>query len=344
MKISVIVPAYKAEGSIDRCVSSLINQSLADIEIILVNDGSTDDTLKKCRAWEEKDKRVVVIDQPNGGVSVARNKGLQYATGDYVTFVDADDWVAPDIYEKLLSVAVSRDADMAICSIYHVSGEHITEGNHMFGNQYMQNGGNLLNSLLRSFTQNAPEAMAQVFNKIYKTSIIKENSVLFDAQLAYAEDYLFNICFLKYANRIVFISDHLYYYDHGTENSLSKRVVPYFFDVSIYLNNVFYDLFPNKYDEKTYYNNIRRIQHNSMALYARCKGLKGYLQQMRKAFMNSEVKQASSSEYCKKIRLQEIFPAYAVRHNHFVLYLLWYYTINIIQFAKYYVKRILNKA
>lgn len=139
MKISVIVPAYKAEGSIDRCVSSLINQSFADIEIVLVNDGSTDDTLKKCRAWEEKDKRVVVIDQPNGGVSAARNKGLQRATGDYVAFVDADDWVAPDMYEKLLSASKNGEADMTVCSIYHVSGKNITEGNHVFGNQYLPN-------------------------------------------------------------------------------------------------------------------------------------------------------------------------------------------------------------
>ena len=123
MKISIIVSAYKAERSIVRCLSSLVAQSYSDIEIILVNDGSPDNTFTKCFEWAEKDKRVTVIDQSNSGVSAARNKGIQYANGDYITFVDADDWVASDMYEKLSSASKNGEADMTVCSIYHISGK-----------------------------------------------------------------------------------------------------------------------------------------------------------------------------------------------------------------------------
>lgn len=198
---------------------------------------------------------------------------------------------------------------------------------------------------MQSLTHAIPEAalLAPPFNKIYKNSLIKENYISFDTHLSYAEDFLFNICYLKYVNIVAFIPDHLYYYDHTTENSLSKRVIPYFFDVSTYLNNTFARLFPNKYTERLYDDNMRRIQHNTLALYARCNGLKGYMQQIRKIFTNAEIKQASSSISCKEVRLRETFPAFTVRHNLFIIYILWCYTINVIPFVKYYVKHFLKR-
>lgn len=346
MKISIIVPAYKAEQTIDRCVSSLVAQTYSDVEIILINDGSPDDTLTKCLAWAEKDKRVQVINQPHGGVSAARNNGLQHATGDYITFVDADDWVALEIYEKMMSAAISHEgADVVVCSFYFVSGKQIVGKNHVFGHQCLKNEGERLAFfLIKCLTHTVPEAflLPSPVNKIYKSSVLKENSIRFDTYLSYAEDNLFNICFLKYAKNIVFIPDHLYYYDLTTVNSLSKCYEPYFFDSLIYSYKVFYQLFPAKYVEEEYYNNVRQVQTKALSLYARFCGLKGFACQARKIFEHEDLKRGYSLEYYRNKRKNELIPAFAIRHTSFALYLLWYYIINIILFAKHYVARILG--
>ena len=106
--ISVIVPVYNCERFLDRCVESLVAQTCSEIEILLVNDGSKDGSLAVCRKWEARDKRVIVIDRPNGGVSAARNAGLDRARGDYIAFVDSDDWIDSTMYEKLLKKANMR--------------------------------------------------------------------------------------------------------------------------------------------------------------------------------------------------------------------------------------------
>lgn len=103
LKFSIIVPIYNISQYIDQCVESIVNQTYKNLEIILVNDGSKDDSLEKIREWERKDPRIIVVDKPNGGLSSARNEGLKHATGDYVGFVDGDDWVATDLYEKVAS-------------------------------------------------------------------------------------------------------------------------------------------------------------------------------------------------------------------------------------------------
>lgn len=102
IKISVIVPIYNISTYIDQCVESIVAQTYKNLEIILVNDGSKDDSLEKIKNWERKDKRIIVIDKSNGGLSDARNAGLKIATGDYVSFVDGDDWISTNLYEKIV--------------------------------------------------------------------------------------------------------------------------------------------------------------------------------------------------------------------------------------------------
>ena len=121
--ISIIVPVYNCERFLDRCVESLVAQTCSEIEILLVNDGSKDGSLAVCRKWEARDKRVIVIDRPNGGVSAARNAGLDRARGDYIAFVDADDYVESTMYEKLVGVARERGADLVFCR-YEKFDEH----------------------------------------------------------------------------------------------------------------------------------------------------------------------------------------------------------------------------
>ena len=117
IKVSIIVPAYNVEGYIYDCLKSLVSQTMQNIEIIVINDGSTDNTEKIISEFEKTDSRIIVIRQENQGISVARNNGINIAKGEYLGFVDSDDYVDNDYFEKLYNIVTSQNADMAVTSI-----------------------------------------------------------------------------------------------------------------------------------------------------------------------------------------------------------------------------------
>ena len=118
-KVSVIVPVYNAEKYLQECVDSILGQTLADLELILVDDGSTDTSPALCDRYAEQDARVKVIHKPNGRAASARNAGIRAASGDYVAFVDSDDWVSAEMYEKMLGT----DADVTLCDYVRFQGK-----------------------------------------------------------------------------------------------------------------------------------------------------------------------------------------------------------------------------
>lgn len=120
VKLSIIVPVYKVEPYLDKCVSSIVNQTYKNLEIILVDDGSPDNCPAMCDAWAEKDNRIRVIHKPNGGLSDARNAGMSVATGELMAFVDSDDWIAPDMYEQLCRRLTEDGSDIAACGVQMV--------------------------------------------------------------------------------------------------------------------------------------------------------------------------------------------------------------------------------
>lgn len=122
MKISIVVPVYNTALYLDRCIESLVNQSYKDIEIILVNDGSTDNSRQICAAWAEKDSRIKYISQENGGLSAARNTGIESSTGEWLCFVDSDDCVSPFYAENLLKMATENNVKIAVCG-YRLTDE-----------------------------------------------------------------------------------------------------------------------------------------------------------------------------------------------------------------------------
>ena len=115
MKVSIIVPVYNTAPWLDRCIESLVNQTYQDIEIILVNDGSSDSSRQVCAYWQEKDKRIKYLYKENGGQASARNMGLDYATGEYIAFVDSDDCVMPQYVEQLVRVCVENKTEISFC-------------------------------------------------------------------------------------------------------------------------------------------------------------------------------------------------------------------------------------
>lgn len=122
-KISVIIPVYNVEKYLYRCLNSIINQSYKDLEIILVNDGSTDSSGQICDDFSKKDNRIKVIHKENEGVSIARNTGISIATGDYLAFVDSDDFIDEKMFERLLNNAIKNDADISMCNFKSTGGD-----------------------------------------------------------------------------------------------------------------------------------------------------------------------------------------------------------------------------
>lgn len=184
-KISVIVPIYNASKYLHRCIDSIINQTYTHLEIILINDGSTDNSGSICYEYAQKDNRIIVIDKENSGVSSARNTGLDIATGDYIAFVDADDFIAPIMYENLLKLSKSNDSDIAICNYQY--GDYKNEDSEKI---ISYNNVEACRKMLFSNRLGLGISTAPV-DKLYKATLFKD--VRFLESCHYAEDLL--ICF-----------------------------------------------------------------------------------------------------------------------------------------------------
>ena len=207
--ISIIVPVYNAEKTLDRCVKSLVSQTYPNIEIILVNDGSKDNSLALCRQYAGEDPRIVVIDKPNGGVSSARNTGLDAATGEFVMFCDSDDWVQPEWCRCL------RDhynpGDLVVCEVWR---EDVPMDQHSEPEEVED----------RRNYMHHPMLMCCIYNKIFCTDVIRREAIRFSAQLNLGEDFVFCLEYLcAVGGAVRFIYQPLYNYDTSNANSLSGR-------------------------------------------------------------------------------------------------------------------------
>lgn len=215
MKYSIIVPIYNISSYIDQCVESIVNQTYKNVEIILVNDGSKDDSLAKLREWEKKDNRVVVVDKPNGGLSSARNEGLKYASGDYILYVDGDDWIdVKALAEADCFITEHGQVDM-ICFDYYAyysetdkklisynSKEIVCSGEHFFESS--------------TFKMTA-------WSKFYKRTYLEKIGLKFlEGRLH--EDLSYTIPLCLCADKVGYIKTPLYYYRQNREGSIMTKV------------------------------------------------------------------------------------------------------------------------
>lgn len=138
MKISIIVPVYNVEGYMRKCINSILNQTIENIEIILVNDGSKDKSGDICDEYKKKDDRVVVIHKENGGLSSARNAGLEIATGELIGFVDSDDWIEPDYFEILYEGIIKNNADISVMQLKYVTNHQKIEFNTEMKEEWLE--------------------------------------------------------------------------------------------------------------------------------------------------------------------------------------------------------------
>lgn len=261
-KISVIVPIYNVEIYLDRCLQSLCRQSLQDIEIILVDDGSTDKCPQLCDDYAQKDNRIKVIHKPNAGLGYARNSGLEIATGEYIAFVDSDDFVDTDMYRILYSKAHERQLDVLFCGYFSYKNGQIiksikeTEDYIEYKNAECQNVllGMLFNCGNR---EKIVKYEMSVWHSIYKRDIIHNNNINFCSERVFcSEDIIFHIDLIKECKCIGFIPTPLYYYCYN-DMSLSKKPR---FD-RVHKDFVLFQEIKNRIAEKEYSFDISKIQN-----------------------------------------------------------------------------------
>ena len=247
-KISVIVPIYNQENYLEQCIESIINQTYKNLEIILVDDGSTDKSYDICLKYKKKDKRIVLIHKENGGLSSSRNAGLELVTGDYIMFCDSDDFFLPDTCLLMEKEITEKNADYVIGNYIHCTEEGKFWKNPIFDKKTYPN----FKLSIRDYNKSFYIMSSSVCNKIFRKSFLDEHSFRFVEGIP-AEDAIFTTaCFIKSSN-VYYIKDIIYAYrqrNAGTSISTNNNV-EYFRGIS----KAYYIIYHNfKYNnEITYY-------------------------------------------------------------------------------------------
>lgn len=235
--ITVIVPIYNAEKSIAQCVDSILAQKYCNLEVLLINDGSTDNSLAKCYEYANKDKRVRVMDKPNSGVSDTRNLGIMNAKGDYIAFVDADDRVDSEMYSKMHQQAVLTSADLLFCYFYEEINGITCKKNERALKRVVYG------KDLRPMFSTKNNVMGSVWRILIKSSLCKTLS--FNEKVKLEEDKLFVLEAIAKAEKMAIVEDFLYYYKLNV--SVNKYYSDNLFEEKKYLyfcESKFFDCLP----------------------------------------------------------------------------------------------------
>lgn len=207
-KVSVIVPIYNAEKYLNKCINSIINQTYKTIEIILIDDESIDNSPQICDEYSKKDKRIKVIHKKNGGVSSARNEGLKTCTGDYILFIDSDDYIEPNCIEECLNKIEKYNLDIIKfgfikeLNIYKKKNNFTVKTNTLIEKKDY-------NDLIYKYILTSPD-FCNIWNSIIKSDICKK--INFDINLTMGEDFLYFVECVTKSNNIYFLDKHLYHY------------------------------------------------------------------------------------------------------------------------------------
>ena len=220
--ISIIIPVYNAEKYLSKCIESLINQSIENIEFIFINDGSIDNSKLIIESYMKKDKRILLINKQNSGASDCRNIGIEKAKGQYVGFVDSDDWVAPNMFETLYKNIKYNKSDMCIGGYNLLINNSITKIKLNL-NKKIYRDKEIINEIAIPMVESnsineSNKNQGFIWNNIYNLNIIRDNNIKFHTNLKIGEDILFNLNFLKYCTKVS-ISDSFGYFYRYNQNS-----------------------------------------------------------------------------------------------------------------------------
>lgn len=281
-KISIIIPVYKVEGYLNRCLDSVVNQTFKDIEIILVDDGSPDDCPQLCDDWAMKDSRIKVVHKKNEGLGLARNTGMLYATGEFIAFVDSDDFVDINMYEILYNKAVLHGADIVYCGYKYGLKDNTYEDKNDFVHETIYDKKEELENLSINYFYpiKGQFMMMSVWHSIYKKTVIK--TLFHSEREVVSEDLHFQLSAILNSNKVVYIPDSLYYYCYNGESLSHTFKFSKFFGFQKLLN-LLLSLYPGKerYAYKFYYNTTLSIIRQIMCNHAlSCKEKIKYLKEI----------------------------------------------------------------
>ena len=233
-KVSVIVPFYNVEGYIEKCLETLVNQTLEDIEIIVVNDGSKDNSILIVKRFLEKyPEKIVYLEKENGGLSDSRNYALPYAKGEYVAFLDVDDWMDMDCYYEMTSALDSSGSDIGICSIYTERGSYrLSEIRYNYQQSNTITGDFALRLMCKIEAQNN-YISPRVGNKIFRRSLLKEKNIRFPSYTMWEDDMFTFLAFhnAKKVDLIPNVAEHYFQRESSAMHSFSRKHIDCFIAV-----------------------------------------------------------------------------------------------------------------
>ena len=243
--VSIIVPVYNVQNSVARCLESICAQTWKNIEIILVNDGSRDESFSVCEQFREKDPRIVLVDKSNSGVSDTRNCGMTLASGKYVQFVDSDDYIEPDFTERLVTAAETNNADLVIAPYWMVIPSNSCKAGQALENLQENLGieekrpddvreyGFLPEGIydretfaLRLMEKPASFFYSVLWNKLYRRDILTRHDIRFTSEMRWAEDLVFNMQYIQYAEVFASIPQPGYYYVQNPQSICHTQIKP----------------------------------------------------------------------------------------------------------------------
>lgn len=266
--VSIIVPVYNIEEYLQQCIESLVSQTYENLQIILVDDGSTDQSGKLCDQFAKADERIVVLHKKNGGLTSVRKAGIETALGEYVMVVDGDDWLDANTIEQCVTVAIENQSDCVMFGYIREYGDNSIE-NPLFENDFVYNYKESKEKVFRRLIGpigtelNHPEKLdnfGTICMKLYKYEIIKKGKFVSEREIGTNEDTVFNIYALKYCNSIAYINKCFYHYRKTNQQSITMKYKPDLCDKWDKMYKEFYhcikhDGMPEPY-YKAFYNRI----------------------------------------------------------------------------------------
>ena len=331
-ELSIIVPVYKVEKYLERCIDSLVNQTLKNVEIILIDDGSPDNSGNICDLYAKKFNNIVVVHKKNEGSVMARNTGLDIAKGKWIGFVDSDDYIDLNMYEEMINVANDEDADIVSCRTSEY--DYIFQCNDKYkvfsGEQLLEIVFGMVGNT--SLHKNDLSYGMSVWRSIFKNEIINKNNIrFFSERECSSEDMCFNVTYFSKINKAVYMKNGFYHYTVNM-NSLSNTFYPekidsevalYHLISNIYKNNYKYnDSFEESSDRLLIAKMKSSLNKNSVSFAKSNKIL--YIENIKKIVNYPEVHTAVSRFKKNNLKMKDKILYYLIQHkNIYILSLLY---------------------
>lgn len=255
MKFSIVIPIFNAEKYLNRCIESLLKYDKANIEIVLINDGSTDKSLEICKYYKSKYSNIVLINKKNEGQGIARNYGIEVATGDYITFVDSDDFFEVDVLDYIDKYIKKQKLDFYIFNWSYIFNDKKIENKRDYNEKYFYKGDKDYNFFIENMIWPAKNNSygSAVWAKFYNLKIIKKNNIKFRSEREmFSEDLIFNIEYIEHIKNVVILDKSIYCYYQNSTSYKNKYHEEYIEK----LNNIYSYFKKNSYLYNNYKNKI----------------------------------------------------------------------------------------